>query len=115
MLDGLGNVAELATANLFMARHGVVSTPVLNGTFLDGITRGRVIELLAGDGVDVVERTITFAELMAADEIFATSNYMKILPVIRIGEREIQPGPVMGRARELYFAFAARAGKRKCP
>ena len=113
MLDGLGNVAELATANLFMARHGVVSTPVLNGTFLDGITRGRVIELLAGDGVDVVERTITFAELMAADEIFATSNYMKILPVIRIEAREIQPGPVMGRARKLYFEFAARAGQLK--
>ena len=113
MLDGLGNVAELATANLFMAKDGVASTPVLNGTFLDGITRFRVMELLAEDGLVVGERTITFAELMEADEIFATSNYMKILPVIRIEEREMQPGPVMGRARQLYFAFAEGAGRRK--
>src|SRR5262245_8381850 len=41
--DMLGNVAELATANIFMGRDGVVFTPVPNGTFLNGITRLRVI------------------------------------------------------------------------
>lgn len=37
--DALGNVAESATANVFMVRDGVVFTPVANGTFLAGITR----------------------------------------------------------------------------
>ncbi len=37
--DMLGNVAELATANIFMAKDGVVYTPIPNGTFLAGITR----------------------------------------------------------------------------
>ena len=36
--DLLGNVAELGTANIFMAKDGVVYTPA-NGTFLNGITR----------------------------------------------------------------------------
>ena len=39
LLDFLGNVAELATANIFMAKDGVVYTPAANGTFLSGITR----------------------------------------------------------------------------
>ncbi|MGA9592435.1 MAG: branched-chain amino acid aminotransferase, partial [Candidatus Acidiferrales bacterium] len=44
--DMLGNVAELATSNLFMVKDGIVYTPVTNGTFLAGITRHRVIALL---------------------------------------------------------------------
>src|SRR5216683_5455777 len=41
--DMLGNVAELATSNVFMAKQGVVYTPIPNGTFLAGITRQRVV------------------------------------------------------------------------
>ena len=47
MLDMLGNVAEFGNSNVFMAKHGVVYTPAPNGTFLNGITRQRVIGLLA--------------------------------------------------------------------
>ena len=43
MRDMLGNIAELGTANVFMAKDGVVYTPAPNGTFLNGITRQRVI------------------------------------------------------------------------
>src|SRR5690349_19690687 len=46
VLDPLGFVAELATANIMMAKNGVVHTPAANGTFLAGITRRRVIQLL---------------------------------------------------------------------
>ena len=53
--DMLGNVAELATANVFMARGGEVFTPVPNGTFLNGITRQRVMGLLRHAGVTVHE------------------------------------------------------------
>jgi branched-chain amino acid aminotransferase len=45
MLDLLGNVAEFGNANVFMARDGAIYMPVPNGTFLNGITRQRVIEL----------------------------------------------------------------------
>lgn len=56
--DVLGNVAETATSNIFMARDGVVLTPIPSGCFLDGITRQRVISLLRGDGVQVVELSL---------------------------------------------------------
>ena len=106
MCDMLGNVAELSTPNLFMAKDGVVYTPAINGTFLAGITRQRVIGLLRGDGVTVVEKTMQYAEFQAADEIFATGNYSKVVPVTRIDDRTLPMGPIYTRARELYWAFA---------
>jgi branched-chain amino acid aminotransferase len=104
--DMLGNVAELATANLFIGKDGVVLTPVPNGTFLNGITRQRVIKLLRDDGVTVVEGTLSYRDLETADEIFSTGNYSKVMPVNRIDDRSLQPGPLYRRARELYWAFA---------
>ena len=106
VLDHEGHVAELATANLFLAKDGVVHTPVPNGTFLDGVTRRRVIALLRRTGAEVVERSLTYEEVADADEIFSTGNYSKVLPVTGIEGRELQPGPFYRKARELYFAYA---------
>jgi len=102
----LGNVAELATSNIFMAKDGVVFTPVANGTFLAGITRHRVIALLCDNGVKVVEKSLTYEDFRAADEIFSTGNYSKVVPVTRIDDRPLPFGPIYTKARELYWAFA---------
>jgi len=104
--DVLGNVAELATSNIFMAKDGVVFTPIPNGTFLAGITRQRVIGLLRKDGETVVEKTLTYQDFETADEIFSTGNYSKVVPVIRIGDRSLQHGPLYTKARKLYWEFA---------
>ncbi len=105
VLDPLGNVAEFAYTNLFLSKDGTVHTPIPNGTFLNGITRQRVIELLRRDGVEVVERSITLPEVLDADEVFATGNYAKLQPAIRVEDRLLQPGPFYTRARRLYFDF----------
>jgi branched-chain amino acid aminotransferase len=104
--DMLGNVAELATSNIFMAKDGVVFTPIPNGTFLAGITRQRVIWLLRQSGVNVVEKTLSYHDFEKADEIFATGNYSKVVPVTRIGDRTLPFGPIYTKARELYWSFA---------
>ncbi len=106
MLDLLGNVAEFGNANVFMAKDGVVFTPVPNGTFLNGITRQRVIDLLRRDGVTVIEKTLRYADFQAADEIFSTGNFAKVAPVIRIDDRQLAPGRFYTRARKLYWDFA---------
>ena len=61
-LDQEGHVAETASTNAFLVRDGVVMTPVPNGTFLAGITRARIIDLLRDDGVEVVEAALTVAD-----------------------------------------------------
>jgi branched-chain amino acid aminotransferase len=105
--DPSGNVAELCTANLWIANDGIAKTPVCNGTFLNGITRQRVMGLLGEAGVPVSECTLTKDDILSADEVFTTGNYGKVLPITRVEHRELQPGPVYRKARELYFEFAA--------
>lgn len=106
VLDALGNVAELATANLWMVKDGIAVTPIPNGTFLNGITRRRVLKLLDEAGVPVQERRVTWQELLEADEIFSSGNYGKVQPITRIEKRALQPGPVYRQARQFYWDFA---------
>lgn len=106
LLDMLGNVAELATANIFLVKDGVVYTPALNGTFLAGITRSRVISELTKAGVEVQQKTLKIADFEDADEIFATGNYSKVMPINRFQDRQLQPGPMATKARELYWTYA---------
>ena len=106
MLDCLGHVSELATANIFIAIDGDVLTPAPNRTFLNGITRQRVIALLRADGINVHECAVTMDDLHKADEMFSTGNYGKVLPFTRIDHRDLQPGPLYQRARQLYWDYA---------
>lgn len=106
LLDCNGNVAELATANVWMVAGGAAHTPVPNGTFLDGITKQRVAALLAEAGIPVHERSLTYDELLEADELFSTGNLGKVMPITRIDERDLQPGPMFERARTLYWNWA---------
>jgi branched-chain amino acid aminotransferase len=89
-----------------MAKDGVVYTPAANGTFLAGITRRRVIALLRETGITVVERSLKYDDFQTADEIFSTGNYSKVVPVAKIEDRVLAPGPIFTRARELYWEFA---------
>jgi len=107
--DAMGNVAETATANVFMAKDGVVFTPIPNGTFLAGITRARHMANLRADGVEVVERVLSFDDFHDADEVFLSGNMMKITPVTGFEDTSYQIGPITRRARELYWDWAASA------
>jgi len=105
--DGEGNVAEFATANLFFVTpDGKVVTPVPNGTFLSGITRARVIELLAKEGIVVEQRPVRPEELLTAVEIFNTGNYGKVTPCVRYESRTLPAGPIATLARDRYMAFS---------
>lgn len=108
VLDPSGNVAEFSYANLFAVKDGTVFTPAANGTFLNGITRQRVIKLLRDAGTPIEETTLTPADLDTADEMFATGNYAKLMPCTRFEGRTLAPGPVYERARGLYLAFIRR-------
>lgn len=105
--DSGGKVAEFASANLFfVTRDARVVTPAANGTFLSGITRARVIALLAEEGIMVEQRAVLPEELESAVEIFNTGNYGKVMPCIRYETRELVVGPIATLARERYMAFS---------
>ena len=99
------NIAETSSTNVFMVRDGEFFTPKPNGTFLNGITRQRVIRLLAENGFTVHETSLSVADFTAADEIFLTGNASKVMPVTRFEDRQL--ATMMGmKVREMYWDFA---------
>lgn len=105
--DATGNVAETATANVFMVKDGEVFTPIANGTFLAGITRARHLTNMRQDGLTVNETVLTFQDFSDADEVFLSGNMSKLTPVTAFDDRQYQVGPVTRRVREMYWDWAA--------
>lgn len=84
-------VEELGGMNVFVVgADGVVSTPTLTGTILEGVTRASILQLLRDAGRTVEERTITLAALQegirsgAVAEVFACGTAAVITPIGRL-------------------------------
>jgi branched-chain amino acid aminotransferase len=104
--DAMGNVAETATANIFMVKDGEVFTPIPNGTFLSGITRARHISNMNAAGIKVHEIVLTYAEFESADEIFMSGNMNKVTAVTAFEDFQFQIGSVTKKVRNLYWDWA---------
>lgn len=95
-LDADGNVAECATANLFLVARGEIITPPLDG-ILPGITRGRVLAWCRANRIPCAERAVSTGELARADEIFATSAVRGVVPITRLDGAARTAGPLTVR------------------
>lgn len=104
--DAMGNVAETATANIFMVKDGEVFTPIPNGTFLSGITRARHISNMNAAGIKVHEIVLTYADFESADEIFMSGNMNKVTAVTAFEDFQFQIGSVTKNVRDLYWDWA---------
>tara|TARA_B100001996_G_scaffold382432_1_gene374226 strand:- start:1574 stop:2413 length:840 start_codon:yes stop_codon:yes gene_type:complete len=103
--DHEGNVAEFTVANLFMVKDNIVYTPQPTGTFLAGITRFRVMNLLSSSKIKVVEAKIKPNELLEADEIFCTGNYVKLRKIDKYEDKVFGKSPVFDIAYHLYWEW----------
>lgn len=103
-----GEITEAAACNVFVVKHGIVATPLLDHQKLPGITRLMLLEILRRDGtIPVEERVVTLAELTQADEVWLTSSSKEIAPVTEIDGRPVgdgRVGDVWLAAQTLYSA-----------
>ncbi|KAF8702445.1 hypothetical protein HU200_032822 [Digitaria exilis] len=113
-LDPIHNkfVEEVSSCNIFMVKGNVISTPLLTGTILPGITRKSVIGIAQNLGFQVEERNITIDELLGADEVFCTGTAVVLSPVgsITYRERKVEYGKNQEAgvvSQQLYAAFTA--------
>lgn len=106
--DALGNVAEAATANVFMVKDGATFTPMPNGTFLAGITRARHISNMKAAGMEIHEAVLGFDDFRVADEVFLSGNISKVTAVTAFDDVHYKEGPVTQKVRDLYWDWAAR-------
>ena len=90
--DGL--VSEGSGQNLFLVDAGVLYTPPLNGTLLNGITRDSVLKLAADLDIPTREQSIPREMLYVADELFFTGTASEITPIRSVDRIEVGSGGV---------------------
>jgi len=103
-----GNVSEGAGENLFLVRDGIIYTPALANSILQGITRDTVITLARAHGFEVREQTIPREMLYLADEIFLTGTAAEITPVRSVDRITIgsgKRGPVTEALQAAFFGL----------
>lgn len=89
MQDGRGRVIGGTRSNLFLVRGNRLLTPRLDTCGIAGTVRDLVLQMAGAFGVEVLERDITRADLVAADGLFLTNALIGVWPVRRLGAREI--------------------------
>ncbi|MDB5446605.1 MAG: D-alanine aminotransferase [Phenylobacterium sp.] len=112
-VDELGFVTEGAASNAWILdAEGRLRTRDTIANILRGITRHTLMDVIAGEGLQVDERPFTPAEAVAAKEAFVTGAGALVLPVVAVDGQPVgdgTPGPLATRLRRLYIE-RARAG-----
>ena len=109
LYTGGGRVLECATSNVFIVKDGAVHTP--GADVLKGVTRAVTLELAEGT-YPIREAAISLPALFDADEVFITSSFKDIVPIVSVDGRAVgagAPGPV---TRDLMRRFAGYAHTR---
>lgn len=106
LLDTNGFVSEGTGENIFVVKKGVLYTPDLSCSILEGITRDTVITLAREMGLTVVECRLTRESLWLADEVFFTGTAAEVTPVREIDDRPIgqgSAGPITQKLQAKFF------------
>lgn len=101
-----GRVYECATSNIFIVKDGVLITP--HKDVLGGITRKLVCMLASQNGMDCREGDVLVDDLFDADEVFITSSFKDVVPVVEIDGKQIsgrEIGPKTRQIMDLYQKY----------
>ena len=85
MLVNDGFITEGSRSNLFFVEDGILFTPH-HGLVLEGITRGKIIDLALDSGIDIFESEYTTNEMAGFEAAFLTGTTPKVLPVNKIDQ-----------------------------
>jgi branched-chain amino acid aminotransferase len=105
LLDDNGHVCEGSGENIFVVRDGVIYTPPLTASILDGINRRSAIQIARDLGFELVERDIGRAELYLADEVYMTGTAAELVPCREIDDHPIGDGKPGEVTRAIQKAF----------
>ena len=101
MYDYRGYIAEATGANIFFVRDGEVHTPMPD-SFLNGLTRQTVIEMLKQRSITVNERHIMPEELESFEQCWLTGTAAEVTPVGQIGDYNFEVGALTRDISESY-------------
>lgn len=111
-VDDMGLVTEGSSTNAWIVdEHGKLRTRDTQANILRGITRAAVLDLVAGEKIELDERPFSVDEAKRAREAFFTAAGAFVMPAISIDGTTIgdgTPGPVTRKLRALYLEQARR-------
>lgn len=94
MLDAAGRVIEAVYSNLFIARGGVLVTADLSRCGVAGVMRAELLAQAQALGIECQVRDLSYAELLAADEVFLCNSLYGIWPVRALQAHDWPVGPL---------------------
>ena len=104
-----GLVSEGSGQNLFLVDAGILYTPPIDGTLLNGITRDSILKLAANLGIQTKEQPIPREMLYIADELFFTGTASELTPIRSVDRIEVGGGgvgPVTESLQKEYLGIA---------
>lgn len=105
LLDANGFVSEGSGENIFIVKKGILYTPDLSSSILEGITRDTILSISRELGIEAREQRITRDQLWLADECFFTGTAAEITPVREVDNRAIGEGTVGPITKKLQNRF----------
>ena len=109
ILDVHGNVAENKGGNIFAVTDGRLRTPKSQNS-LAGVSRGTVLELAEGLGIENEVTELQPYDLYTADELFFTSTPYCIMPATKFNGLPVGSGEVGELTRALLDAWSDQVG-----
>ena len=88
MMDANGFISEGSGENIFIIKDLKLMTPTKDHC-LNGITRQSVIQIAKDLNYDVIEKNLTFDDLISADEAFFTGTAVEITPISKVDDVKI--------------------------
>ena len=104
MNDPNGNISTCNSTNLFFIKRGKVLTST--GEYcLNGITRGKTIEICKINNIPLSEEDFTFDDIADCDEAFVTGTFAGIIPVSKIENRNLKSTSLDSLVNEIRHLY----------
>lgn len=101
MLDSEGHVVEGTMSNLFLKRDGILITPSLERTGINGITRDVLLELAKKNDIPHHVCDVLPGELNDAEEMFVCNSLIGIWPVVQLNQQQFAIGTTTRKLQQL--------------
>jgi branched-chain amino acid aminotransferase len=99
-----GYVGDGSGENIFVVKDGVITTPDLSASILQGVTRLAVIRIARDLGYELREKPLIRTDLYMADELFMTGTAAEVTPIRSVDDVEIgDPGPITKAIQDTYL------------
>ena len=103
---------EGGTTNVFVRRADAWETHPTDGSILEGVTRGTLLELIAAEGMAVVERGAHLGEMDSWQEAFLCGTTTGVQPLVEVDGQQIGEGEAGPWTQKLATVFDELERKR---